>query len=132
MNPTRDDLTWLPRDCAAAVAKVRTALTALDDEFVAHAYPAYSDAGEAARSARLAMICARRAGWWRVLVRRLRSDRFAPHLFRLAAVEAAQRARTDARFWRDAAADWRARAESRPTSDAAGAMSNHHDLGIAS
>jgi hypothetical protein len=38
--------------------------------------------------------------------------------------------RDDARFWTETAADWRARAEHRPTSDAAGALSNHADLGV--
>ncbi|WP_297651268.1 hypothetical protein [Pseudonocardia sp.] len=35
-----------------------------------------------------------------------------------------------ARFWRDSAADWQARAERRPTSDAAGALSNWAELGV--
>jgi hypothetical protein len=38
--------------------------------------------------------------------------------------------RDDARFWAETGADWRARAEQRPTSDAAGGLCNHADLGV--
>ena len=47
-------------------------------------------------------------------------------------MNSADSARDDARFWREAAQDWQARADRRPTSDAAGALSNHHELEIAS
>jgi hypothetical protein len=53
-------------------------------------------------------------------------------VFAVAAIEAAASARDDARFWRETAEDWQARADRRPTSDAAGALSNHHELEIAS
>ncbi len=41
-----------------------------------------------------------------------------------------RKAQDDARFWRETAADWQARAEHRPTSDAAGALSNWAELGV--
>ena len=47
-------------------------------------------------------------------------------------MEAAHPARDDARFWREAAQDWQARADRRPTSDAAGALSNCYELEITS
>ncbi|MBN9109615.1 MAG: hypothetical protein J0I34_12605 [Pseudonocardia sp.] len=112
--------------------RVTAALEALNDEFVAVAAERPDTAtGHSDRAYRLAFICARRAGWWRLLLarphRREISLLFARAVFHTAAAQQSQ-----ARFWRDAAADWSARAERRPTSDAAGAMSNHHDLGIAS
>ena len=36
----------------------------------------------------------------------------------------------DARFWRETAQDWQARVDHRPTSDAAGALSNWRELGV--
>ncbi|ODU07299.1 MAG: hypothetical protein ABS81_02045 [Pseudonocardia sp. SCN 72-86] len=112
--------------------RVTTALDELTDQFSAVAFERpNSDLAHAVRAERLAMICARRAAWWQLLMaRRHRSG--LSMLFTRAVIHAANQEQDRARFWRDAAADWRARAERRPTSDAAGAMSNHHDLGIAS
>ena len=86
----------------------------------------------AARSAALALISARRAGWWRVLLVADRHSRAGAHpLYRRAVVTAHRKAQEDARFWRDTARDWQARAEHRPTSDTAGALSNWTELGVA-
>ncbi|OJY49534.1 hypothetical protein [Pseudonocardia sp. 73-21] len=87
-----------------------------------------TDAERAERAQRLSMICARTAGWWRVLA--THCDPGVHAVFRLAAVAAECQERDRARFWRDLAADWQARAEQRPTSDAAGALSNWAELGV--
>ena len=89
-----------------------------------------TDTGWAQRCATLALINARCAGWWRVLSRAGYADTTVPLLFARAALLAADAARDRARFWRDTAAEFRARAEERPTSDAAGALSNWHELGV--
>lgn len=90
-----------------------------------------NDAEWATRSARMAMLCARRAGWWRVLARAVRrSDSGVHWVYQRAVIAAAASERDDARFWRESAADWTDRAERRPTSDAAGALSNWHELGV--
>jgi hypothetical protein len=77
------------------------------------------------------MICARRAAWWRLLSRCTSSAGPVELIFGDAAIVACYAERDQARFWRDIAADWRARAEGRPTSDAAGALMNWHELGVA-
>ncbi|MEU6696945.1 hypothetical protein [Pseudonocardia sp. NPDC046786] len=83
----------------------------------------------AARALRLEQLHARTALWWAVVVRH--SDhRAVPFVYVDAAIRARFKAEEDARFWRDTAADWTARALDRPTSDCAGAMSNWDDLGI--
>lgn len=94
------------------------------------------DAGLAERSRRLAVGHARLAGWWGVLIV---SDRAASSMsvypalvYRVAVHHAQELARDQARFWRDTAEDWQARADGRPTSDAAGALSNWHELGVTS
>jgi hypothetical protein len=83
----------------------------------------------AVRAERLALVCARITGVWRLIVAHAVTDLTLPGIYRHAAVLAECDARRTARFWRDTAADWRARAEGRPTSDAAGALSNWHELG---
>lgn len=89
-----------------------------------------SDAERAIRADRLALVVARRAAWWGVLSTwtYLHSDKGA--VYGRAAMIARAAEWDRARFWRDTAADWRARAEQRPTSDAAGALSNWHELGV--
>ncbi len=89
-----------------------------------------SDAEHAERAARLALACARTAGWWRVLLVGDRGTFAVPRVYRDAVIAAAHQERDRARFWRDTASDWRARAEKRPTSDAAGALSNWHELEV--
>jgi hypothetical protein len=78
----------------------------------------------------MALLCARRAGWWRVLLTDHRRTRALLPVHERATRTAHRKAREDFRFWRDTAADWQARAEQRPTSDAAGALSNWSELGV--
>lgn len=92
--------------------------------------PHGSDLANADRAARLALISARITGTWRLIVAAAAEDLTIPDVLRHAAVIAECDARQTARFWRDTAHDWRARAEHRPTSDAAGALSNWHELGV--
>jgi hypothetical protein len=96
--------------------------------------PCGTDAEQAVRAARLALISARAGAWWGLLTKaiardpRMHSLYLRVYLRAAAMAEASEKSR--ARFWRDAAADWRARAERRPTSDAAGGMSNWQQLGV--
>lgn len=115
-----------------ALTRVTEALAACQvEQRAAYAMPHRGDWENVARSARLALICARIAGWWGVLARETYRQN-GPHalVFGHAAVVAEHAERDHARFWRDSAADWRARAERRPTSDAAGALSNWAELGV--
>lgn len=89
-----------------------------------------TDTDRAARCRVLALIAAQQAGWWSVLHRHVRSDLTTPILYATAARAARDEQRGRARFWRDCAQDLQARAERRPTSDAAGALSNWHELGV--
>jgi hypothetical protein len=110
---------------------VTAALARLDDAFHrAAALPTGTDAEHAVRARKLAVIAGWRARWWDVLARWLPSGEGhpIPLVFATAAIQAAASARDDARFWRETADDWQARAEHRPTSDAAGALSNHREL----
>jgi hypothetical protein len=111
--------------------RVATAINELDDQRAeATAMPHRSDAEHAARAARLALICARTAAWWGLLARATYRDVDMHVLHGRAALIAQHTEKNRARFWRDAAADWTARAERRPTSDAAGALSNWHELEV--
>lgn len=83
----------------------------------------------AARALRLEQLHARQARWWMVL-QRATDHRTVPFVYIDAVIRARCKAEADARFWRDTAADWTARALDVPTSDCAGAMSNWDDLGI--
>jgi hypothetical protein len=113
------------------VRRVTEALAELDRQHSqAAAMPHRTDAEHAARAARLALICARTAAWWGVLAGEAYRDPNVHDLHGRAAVIAQYAEKDRARFWRDAAADWTARAEHRPTSDAAGALSNWHELGV--
>ena len=82
--------------------------------------PTGTDADHAARAARLAVVSARAARWWEVLSRWVYSPAGhpTPLVFGAAVIAAAASERDDARFWREAAADWHARATGAPTSDA--------------
>lgn len=83
------------------------------------------------RAERLAEIYAREARWWGVLERHIYSPASTvPLVYGDAVIIARLALRDDARFWAETASDWRARAERRPTSDAAGALCNHADLGV--
>lgn len=100
----------------------------------AQSLPKGSDAEHAVRAARLGVLYDRRARWWDVLAAWAyhRADPSVPLVFGHAAQHCAGDDRDSARFWCELAADWHARAVGEPTSDAAGALSNHHELGIAS
>ncbi len=100
----------------------------------ARSLPKTTDAEHATRAARLAVLCERRARWWDVLATWTyhRADPSVPMVFGHAAQHCASKDRDSARFWRELAADWHARAVGEPTSDAAGALSNLHELGVAS
>jgi hypothetical protein len=119
-------------DRPAYLVRIAAALDETDEQHrAAMALPYGTDADNAVRAARLALACARAAAWWGLLAREVARDHERMHpLFMRAAVIAAADSKGSARFWRDAAADWQARAERRPTSDAAGALSNWHELGL--
>jgi hypothetical protein len=71
--------------------------------------PYGSHAEEAHRADRLAAICERRARWWGVLVRWIFSPACGlPWVFGAAVLDAGRREESNARFWRDVAADARA------------------------
>lgn len=136
---TTDETTHDTIDTASATAgaprpvidRVEAALRALDGQSSGLGPVPATDTGWIAWSAALWLISARRAGWWRVL---LADDQrtYALHpLHRRAAVMAHRRERDNARFWRETVQDWQARTEHRPTSDAAGALSNWWELGVA-
>lgn len=132
-SPTHDHTTHIaPRAAARASAadRVEAALSRLDLLYVELDPAPTTDAGWAARSAVLASLSARRAGWWRVLLVDQRRTHALPAVADRAVRVAYRRARDDFRFWCESAADWQARAEQRPTSDAAGALSNWHELGV--
>lgn len=84
----------------------------------------------AVRARRLADLHTRRARWWAVLERDTVRHHDVPLVFIEAVVIARCAAEREVRFWSDTAADWEARAEQRPTSDVAGAMSNWSELGL--
>jgi hypothetical protein len=116
----------------SALARVEAAHERLNRElFDLGPYPD-TDAGRAAFSSAMAMITARRAGWWRVLLVDDRHMQLLHPVLADAVGIAYGKARDDARFWRESAADWQARADGRPTSDAAGALSNWHELEVTS
>jgi hypothetical protein len=126
--PTHD-----PRaDAASVPAMVNAGLARSAARRRAVAEPLPGDAlGHAIRAEQLAEIYAREARWWAVLERHLYSSASTvPLVYGDAVIIARLALRDDARFWTETAADWRARAEHRPTSDAAGALSNHADLGV--
>jgi hypothetical protein len=111
--------------------RVASAMAELDQHYDnALAMPHGTDVEHAARAARLALVAMRVSAWWGVLARETYRDRNAHVIHGRTAVIAQHTEKNRARFWRDAAADWQARAEHRPTSDAAGALSNWHELGV--
>lgn len=105
-------------------------LAELDDAYdVAARMPHASNVEHADRALRIARVCARRGAWWKVLARWTYRAGFH-RLHGKAALTAGHKEQERARFWRDTAAEWRARANHRPTSDAAGALSNWAELGV--
>lgn len=128
-----DHTTPVPPPLAATstAARVEAALTALDRAFLTlERCPNGDDRGWAAYSTAMALICARRAGWWRVLLVEDARTRALHPLHLRAAQIAHEKAQQDFRFWRDTAADWQARADGEPTSDTAGALCNRTELGV--
>jgi hypothetical protein len=116
-------------DHSAILVRVETALDDLraqHDE--AFALPHDTDAESAGRALRMAAVCARKAAWWRLLAHRM--PYAGNRVYYLAVLAATDEERDNARFWRDLASDWAARAANVPTSDAAGALSNWHELGV--
>jgi hypothetical protein len=113
-----------------ATARVEAAMVRLDRASIEVGPVPTTNTGWVSYCTALAWISARRAGWWRVLLVADRRTRQLPPVAERAAGIAYHRARDDARFWRDTAAEYRARAEGRPTSDAAGALSNWHELRV--
>jgi len=83
----------------------------------------------AARADRLAVLHDRAARWWRVLNRHTSAG--VPFVYIAAVGGAEHHEREEVRYWQESADDWRARAEQRPTSDAAGSLSNWAELGVA-
>jgi hypothetical protein len=111
--------------------RIAAAIDELDRQNTeARAMPYRTDVEHAVRAARLALIAMRRSAWWGLLARATYRDLNTHVVHGRTALIAQHREKDRARFWRDAAADWRARAEQRPTSDAAGALSNWHELGV--
>lgn len=135
MKPHTDDRNDR-RSCAGYIpAMVERGLARADAEW--HRIAQVTDGGDldhALRAEQLAAVCARRARWWHVLARWAYRPATHGHdvhaVFGTAAHMARTRQLSDARFWSELAADWRARAEQRPTSDAAGALSNWDELGV--
>ena len=92
-------------------ARVTAALDDLDEQYrAASALPMSTDTEHATRAAALAVVCARRAGWWRVLERHAYHDPDTPSVYGHAALLSRTHERDAARFWRQSAADWTARA----------------------
>jgi hypothetical protein len=114
------------------LARVTAALAGCAaEERAALDMPRRSDVENVVRAARLALVAARTSAWWGVLARRAYHLPFAHGaLLGKAAINAQLTEGDRAKFWRDCAADWRARAERRPTSDTAGALSNWAELGV--
>jgi len=120
MNTTTDHLSRIDAATRDADAQFRQAV----------ALPHGSDLEHAVRAVALARACARRVAWWGVLVRVLTFEHRGHSVHIRSAVLAECSERNDVRFWREASADWLARHEQYPTSDAAGALSNWADLGV--
>ena len=127
-SPTNDH-TNTPTTRPAVADRVQAALESDDAAFALGPLP-HAPGDWATRSAAMALISARTAGWWRVLPSAERRTRTAHPLYRRAVSIAHRRALDDARFWRETAQDWQARVDRRPTSDAAGALSNWRELGV--
>lgn len=125
-TPTNAEVVPVARLVEAGLRRVAVAIAATLDPV-----PSLDPVAHAARARRLAELHSRRARWWAVLERSIVGDHDMPMIHAHAAYAAVSAAERDARFWSDAADDWQARVERRPTSEVAGAMSNWHDLGLA-
>ncbi len=135
MSTTSTTTTSITTTSTAAGTERLAALSALLDGYettrrAITREPHSTDLDAARRAERLALVSARITGVWRLIGAHVIGDHTIAAVFLRSAVIAECDARSTARFWRDTAADWRARAEHRPTSDAAGALSNWHELGV--
>ncbi len=129
-HSTADHTTTAATARPSMVTRVEAALMRLDLATCDVGSPPATDLGHVGYCLALARISARRAGGWRLLLTAQRYDPTLPPVAERAASIAWRHARDDYRFWRESAADWAARAEHRPTSDAAGALSNWDELGV--
>ena len=114
-------------------AVVERALSRWEERYVqALDLPHRTAVEHAVRAERLAVLHDHRSRWWDVLAHWTyhRADWSVPFAYAHAAQHCAGKDRDSARFWRETAADWHARAIGVPTSDAAGALSNLHELGV--
>lgn len=116
-------------DAARAVpVKVAAALADLDQQYTAAAaLPMSTDTEHSHRATTLALVCARRAGWWRVLERHAYCDPDTLSVDGHAALLARHRERESARFWRQTARDWAARANGDPHGSGLWATWDHLD-----
>jgi hypothetical protein len=97
---------------AEVPTRVAAALAELDVERrAAETLPRATAEEHAVWAARLALLDAREAGWWRVLARWTYRESQLPTVYGRAATTARFGARESARFWRQAGADWQRRAE---------------------
>ena len=131
-TPTPPTLTNTARGRRSAAARVEDALTCLDHAFLAlgRCPPATTWAGPTTRQRWHASVPAAPDGGEFLLADHRRTPVLQPAHERAPEI-AHRKALDDARFWRDTAADWQARAaDNRPTSDAAGALSNWAGLGV--
>jgi hypothetical protein len=78
-----------------------------EDHVRAARLPHRTPAQRAIRSELLASVMERRARWWGVLLRHVLHQGDIRWVFGLAAMEARERAESDAKFWREAAEHWR-------------------------
>ncbi|MFC5993642.1 hypothetical protein ACFQE5_05375 [Pseudonocardia hispaniensis] len=91
--------------------RVTAALDDLDEQYrAASELPMSTDIEHAHRAATLAVVCARRAGWWRMLECHAYRDPDTLSVYGHAALLARTHERDAARFWRQSARDWAARA----------------------
>ena len=95
------------------VVRVSAALDQLTtDHHALVLLPYATPTGRAERAERIALLLAREAGLWGVLLTD-RTHLAVPPLYRRAFVTARERRRDDARYWRTSAAQWRAIAAER-------------------
>lgn len=111
MNPHNQRSTSTTTAAVSVPVKVAAALADLDIQHRrASLMPMTTDLQHATRAARLAVVCARRAGWWRVLKRWTCRHSGMHEVFGEAVIAALLQERGDARYWRQCAYDWTARA----------------------
>jgi hypothetical protein len=111
------DLSAEQRVAAADLSVEQRVAAELDDlqqryEHLTETRSAHTLAADRAQlAAALAVLFARRAGWWRVLARHVYGPGDVALVYGRAVLTAAATARTDAQFWRDQSATWRRHAD---------------------